>query len=93
MNFNPFTFWRDKSGDIEYPFLPTADHYHVNYVDNNQEQEYNRKSFAYLPPHAKKAQIQTHCANCGAPLNPTKARCEYCNSYYKEEDNYVLESL
>jgi len=37
---------------------------------------------------------QTHCANCGAPLNPAKSRCEYCKSYYKEDTEcYILESL
>lgn len=24
---------------------------------------------------------QSHCENCGAPLNPNKDKCEYCNSY------------
>jgi uncharacterized OB-fold protein len=58
----------------------------------DQEPVYSRTDLRYSSPHIKK-KIQAHCENCGAPLNPAKARCEYCNSYYKEEENYVLESL
>lgn len=61
-----------------------------------QEPVYCRTDLRYLSPQLRrgiKKKIQAHCENCGAPLNPAKARCEYCNSYYKEEDNYVLESL
>ena len=37
---------------------------------------------------------QTHCANCGAPLNPAKSRCEYCKSYCAQNTEcYILESL
>ena len=25
----------------------------------------------------------THCPNCGAPVNPHKIKCEYCDSYYR----------
>ena len=24
----------------------------------------------------------THCPNCGAPIDPTRDRCEYCDSAY-----------
>lgn len=24
----------------------------------------------------------THCPNCGAPIDPTRDRCEYCGSAY-----------
>lgn len=27
-------------------------------------------------------QIQTHCHNCGAPVNPHLEKCEYCGTYY-----------
>ena len=29
----------------------------------------------------EKKHHQNHCENCGAPLNPKKDKCEYCNSY------------
>lgn len=26
--------------------------------------------------------LLTHCPNCGAPIDPTRDRCEYCDSAY-----------
>lgn len=32
-------------------------------------------------------QIQTHCHNCGAPVNPYLEKCEYCGTYYVAVNN------
>ena len=72
--------------------------YRIKTIDDDYDYEYiDRSECNFDLKHQEQTEVkQTHCANCGAPLNPAKARCEYCKSYYKEEDepeNYVLESL
>lgn len=79
MSWNPFA----KKLEDKETLLPVG--------NIEQEPVYSRTDLRYLSPQIKK-KIQAHCENCGAPLNPAKARCEYCNSYYKEE-NFILESL
>lgn len=83
MSWNPFA----KKLENKETLLPVG--------NIEQEPVYSRTDLKYLSPQLKqgiKKKIQAHCENCGAPLNPAEARCEYCKTYWKEE-NYVLESL
>lgn len=29
---------------------------------------------------------QTNCQNCGAPIDYSKEKCEYCGTYYERDD-------
>ena len=37
--------------------------------------------------------LLTNCPNCGAPVNPTSHKCEYCDTPYRQNRNYEMELL
>lgn len=31
--------------------------------------------------------MKTNCPNCGAPIDYSKEKCEYCGTYYERDDS------
>lgn len=58
--------------------------YGINYIDD-------AKSIGYS--NSRASPLLTNCPNCGAPVNPTSHKCEYCDTPYRQNRNYEIELL
>ena len=38
----------------------------------------------YCPPMTDKLDYPTHCPSCGAPVNSSRCKCEYCGVEYRK---------
>ena len=71
--------WFDEKTESLYAYSKTNP-YLIQYCHNKELQychneEYGEKQNRRYP---------THCPSCGAPVNSSRVRCEYCGTEYRE---------